>query len=416
MAESNLLAEKRQEYATKAKKFEDVTSLIASPDDYAKKDVLEMLGAPDAASAREKISAAAAEIEALGRDVDMLQIEDYKRKNASRLETLKRPNRDIPVGTSSLLNEQPSFGELVTGSKQWGGSRTPVGTRIEVNFGDHGIKTLLQTSAGWQPRTDNGTLLVDKIIRPVQVLDLFPADRTDLFEIPSMEETTRTQAAAELAEAGTYQEDAFAFTRRTSPVRKIGSEIPVTDEQLDDVPGMNALLNNRLVFGVRARIDQQIMVGDGTGSTLTGLTNASNVQTQAKGADPAANAIFKAITLVRVTGRANPTHVFMHGTDIQNLRLSQNADGDYQFGPPYAIGEASAWGLPIIQTEALTQGTAVVASVNPMWMQLYFRKDVEVQIGFINDQFIKGQKTLRADARVALWIGRGQAICKVTGL
>jgi HK97 family phage major capsid protein len=100
----------------------------------------------------------------------------------------------------------------------------------------------------------------------------------------------------------------------------------------------------------------------------------------------------------------------------QNLRLAQNAQGDYQFGPPYVAGETTAWGLPIIQTEALTAGTAVVASVNPLWMQLYFRKDVEVQVGFINDQFIKGQKTLRGDARVALWIGRGQAICKVTGL
>jgi len=417
MAESNLLQEKRQEYAAKSKKFGDVTALIATPEDYGKKDVLDALGATDAKSAQEKLNTAAAELEALGHDVDQLMLEDMKRANASRLESLSRPvNRPTIPGTSSLLNEVPSFGELVTGSKSWQGSRTPFGQRIEVSLGDSGMKTLLQTSAGWQPRTGNGSILVDKIIRPPQVLDLFPVDRTDLFEIPSMEETTRTQAAAEMAEAGSYAEDAFAFTRRTSPVKKIGSEIPVTDEQLDDVPGMNALLNNRLVFGVRARIDQQIMVGDGTGSNLTGLTNASNVQTQAKGADPTANAVLKAITLVRVSGRANPTHVFMHGTDIQNLRLAQNAMGDYQFGPPYIAGESTLWGLPIIQTEALSQGTAVVASVNPMWMQLFYRKDIEVQVGFVNDQFIKGQKTLRADARVALWIGRGQAICKVTGL
>jgi HK97 family phage major capsid protein len=230
-----------------------------------------------------------------------------------------------------------------------------------------------------------------------------------------MEETTRTQAAAELAEAGTYAEDAFAFTRRTSPVRKIGSEIPVTDEQLDDVPTMAALLNNRLTFGVRARLDQQVMVGDGTGSNLTGLLNATNIQTQAKASDPTANALFKAITLVRISGRAIPVTVFMHGTDYQNLRLAQNANGDYQFGAPYAVGEAMAWGLPIVQTEALTQGTAIVAAVR-QYTQIWYRKDLEVQVGYINDQFIKGQKTLRADIRAALWIGRGQAICKITGL
>jgi hypothetical protein len=415
MAESNLLVEKRQEYAAKAKKFSDVTALISTPEDYGKKEVLESLGAADINGAKEKLNANAAELEALGRDVDTLTLEEMKRVNGQRLEVLKRPIRDSIPGTA-LTNDPRSLGELVTASKSWAGSRTPLGTRFDIDLGDSGMKTLLQTSAGWQPRTGNGEILVDKIIRPVQVLDLFPSDRTDLFEIPSMEETTRTQAAAELAEAGTYAEDAFVFTRRTSPVRKIGSEIPVTDEQLDDIPGMNALLNNRLAFGVRARIDQQIMVGDGSGSTLTGLFSASNIQTQAKAADPTANAIFKAITLVRVSGRATPTHVFMHGTDIQNLRLAQNAQGDYQFGPPYAAGESSAWGLPIIQTEALTAGNALVASINPMWVQLFYRKDIEVQVGFINDQFVKGQKTLRADARVALWIGRGQAFCKVTGL
>lgn len=416
IGETALLAEKNNEYAAKSKKFDDVTKMITAPEDYGKKDVLDLLGATDIESAKDKIKAAAAELEALGRDVDMLNIEDYKRKNAARLEQLNRPIRPAIAGSSSMLNEVPSFGEMVTGSKSWMGSRTPVGTRVEVQLGDHGIKTLLQTSAGWQPRTDNGTVVVDKIIRPVQVLDLFPSDRTELFEIPSMEETTRTQAAAELAEAGTYAEDAFAFTRRTSPVKKVGSEIPVTDEQLDDVPGLNGLLNNRLTFGLRARADQQIVVGDGTGSTLTGLANASNVQTQAKAADPTANAVLKAITLVRVSGRAAPTHVFMHGTDIQNLRLAQNAMGDYQFGPPYASGESSIWGLPWVQTEALTQGTALVVSMNPLWVCLYYRKDIEVQVGYINDQFIKGQKTLRADMRIALWVGRGQAFCKVTGL
>ncbi len=414
MAESNVLVEKRQEYAAKAKKFADLTALIATPDDLSKKEVLEALGAADATDAKSKLTAFAAEVEAVGRDKDGLELEEMKRVSGRRIEQLAKPlDRVIPG--SKLTDEPRSFGRLIIESKEWGGSSMPVGATLKIDTGEMGLKTLLSTSAGWQPRTGNGDILVDKVIRPIQVLDVFPADRTELFEIPSMEETTRTQAAAELAEAGTYQEDAFAFTRRPSPVRKIGSEIPVTDEQLDDVPTMQALLNNRLTFGVRARLDQQIMVGDGTGSTLTGLLNASGIQTQAKGADPTANAIFKAITLVRITGRAVPDVVFMHGTDYQNLRLAQNANGDYQFGPPYAVGEAMAWGLPIVQTEALTQGTAIVAAVQ-QYTQIWYRKEVEVQVGFINDQFIKGQKTLRGDVRAALWIGRGAAIAKVTGL
>ena len=417
MAESNVLAEKRQEYAAKAKKFADATAQVTNLDDFGKKEVLEAFGAKDLADCKEKSRAMTAEIEALARDIDGLEFEEMRSKNSAALARAEewRNRRDrAPVATAA--DESKSLGALVTGAKSWAGSQMPQGTKIEVDMGETGMKTLLQTSAGWQPRTGNGTVLVDKIIRPVQVLDVFPADRTDLFEIPSMEETTRTQAAAELAEAASYAEDAFVYTRRTSPVRKIGSEIPVTDEQLDDVPMMQGLLNNRLTFGVRARLDQQIMVGDGSGSNLTGLVNASNVQSQAKGADSNLIAAYKALVLVRVSGRAVPNYFFFHGQDWQNYRLAQNGYGEFFMGPPAQVGENTLWGLPVVQTEALTQGTGLVASVDPQWMSIYYRKDLEVQVGFINDQFIKGQKTVRADIRAALWIGRGQAICKITGI
>jgi HK97 family phage major capsid protein len=285
-------------------------------------------------------------------------------------------------------------------------------SRAEV---DVDLKTLLQTSAGWQPRTGNGDRIVDKIIRPVQLLDLIPSDTTDLFEIPFMTETTRTQAAAEIAEGGTYAEDAFVFTRSASAVRKVGSQIPATDEQLADVGVMRSLLDNRLRFGVQARLDQQILVGDGIAPNLQGVFTVSGIQTQAKGADSTANAIFKAMTLVRITGRAVPDLIVMHGTDWANVRLAQNAQGDYQFGPPTLVGADTMWGLPVTQSEALTVGNAVVGAFQT-YSQLYYKKGIEVQVGFINTQFIEGKVTLRADARVAFVIYRGAAFAKVTGL
>jgi HK97 family phage major capsid protein len=134
-------------------------------------------------------------------------------------------------------------------------------------------------------------------------------------------------------------------------VRKIGSQIPATDEQLADVGIMRSLLDNRLRFGVNARLDQQILVGDGIAPNLQGVFTVSGIQTQAKGADSTANAIFKAMTLVRITGRAIPDMIVMHGTDWANVRLAQNAQGDYQFGPPTLVGADTMWGLPVVQSK-----------------------------------------------------------------
>jgi HK97 family phage major capsid protein len=301
---------------------------------------------------------------------------------------------------------------MVVDSKEFKsrGRREQMSVEIDID-----LKTLLQTSAGWQPRTGNGDRVVDKIIRPVQILDRIPTDTTDLFEIPFMTETTRTQAAAELAEGGTYAEDAFVFTRSASAVRKIGSQIPVTDEQLADVGSMRSLLDNRLRFGLEARLDQQILVGDGISPNLQGAFTVSGIQTQAKGADSTANAIFKAMTLVRITGRAIPDTIVMHGTDWANVRLAQNAQGDYQFGPPTLVGADTMWGLPVAQSEALTVSNAVVGAFTT-YSQLLYKKGIEVQAGWIGTQFIEGKMTLRADLRAAFVIYRGAAFAKVTGL
>lgn len=427
MAESNLLVEKRQELAARTKKFQEVmdaSTTEGGQTDLSRKEALEKLGATDAGDAKTKVAALYVEIEALSHDVDELSIGEMKRGVTRIGDDMKRPIRLAIPGTP-LTDEPRSFGQLAMESKAFVDAfpqaRRGMGVAaVEV---DIALKTLLQTSAGLQPRTGNGDRIVEKATRPVQLLDFIPVDPTDLFEVPFMEETTRTQAAAEIAEAGTYQEDAFVYTRRSAAVRKVGSQIPITDEQLDDVAGMRSLMDNRLRFGVLAQIDKQILVGPGTGSTIQGIvgsltgggSDVSGLQAQAKGADPAANAFFKAMTLVRITGRAAPDLIVMHGTDWQNIRLAQNAQGDYQFGPPSAVGEDTLWGLRVVQSEALTAGTALVGSF-AQYCALREKKGVEVAIGFVGTQFVEGKITLRADARVGFPIYRGAAFCKVTGL
>lgn len=416
IAGNTVLTEKRQELAAKAKKWSDADTLSKGEGgkrDMSQKPLLELLGVQSAPEAKSAIDSLHAEITVLNSEIDDLHYQEMKSDIARVSDELKKPVRTVGVPSTRLGNEPQTFGQMAIDAKGFMEAlreKRPAKAEIDVD-----LKTLLQTSAGWQPRTGNGDRLVDKIIRPVQILDLVPSDATDLFEIPFMEETTRTQAAAELAEGGTYLEDAFVFTRRTSAVRKLGSQIPATDEQLADVGVMRSLLDNRLRFGLQARLDQQIMVGDGISPNLQGVFTASGIQTQPKGADSAANAIFKAMTLVRITGRAIPDLITMHGTDWQNIRLSQNAQGDYQFGPPTMVGADTMWGLPVAQTEALTVSNAVVGAFST-YSQLYYKKGIEVQVGFVGTQFIEGKVTLRADVRAAFVIYRGAAFAKVTGL
>lgn len=277
------------------------------------------------------------------------------------------------------------------------------------------LKTLMQTSAGWAPETTRTGLVVPFATRPIQVADMVPQTMTGQNAIVYMEETTFTNAATEIAEAGTYPEATLALTEQSSLVRKIAVFLPVTEEQLQDEAQVRTYIEQRLGFMVRQRLDQQLISGNGTPPNLRGMMNVVGIQTQAKGADPTPDAIYKAMVKVRVTGQAEPNLVIMHPNDWMDIRLLRTADGLYIWGNPSDAGPERVWGLPVSSAQAATENTAIVADTN--YMSLANRRGLDVQVSNSHGTyFVEGKLAIRADLRVAFVVYRPQAICTVTGI
>ncbi|MEP1255686.1 MAG: phage major capsid protein, partial [Alphaproteobacteria bacterium] len=277
-------------------------------------------------------------------------------------------------------------------------------------------KTLMATTAGYAPESTRLPGFVDAATRPIQLIDIIPFSPTGMSSIKYMEETTRTHSSAEKAEGAAFAESAFAFTEKTSDVVKITDSLPVTDEQLEDVAMMQGYINGRLTFGIRQRLDGQCLVGNGSSPNLRGIVNVSGIQTQAKGSDPVPDAFFKAMTKIRVTGRAIPTHHVMHPTDWQGVRLLRTSDGVYIWGSPSEAGPERLWGLPVVQNDARSAGSGLTGSFQPAWISGFERKGVDIQIGYVGTQFGEGKRTVRGDMRAALTLFRPAAFCDVTGL
>ena len=284
-----------------------------------------------------------------------------------------------------------------------------------VEFDDvQPMATLFQTSAGWSVSNVRGPQFVDFATRPLAVADLFPQGQTSQASVLYMEETTFTNAAVEVAEGGAKPEAALVLTERTEPVRKIAVWIPVTDEQLEDVPQVRSYLDNRLGFMVRQRLDSQLLVGDGIAPNLKGIVNRTGIQTQAKGADPTPDAVYKAMTLIRVNAFSEPNATVWHPNDWQDVRLLRTADGIYIWGSPADAGPERIWGIRVVQTAGMTQNTALVGDF--MQTELTWRAGVALQVGYINDDFQKNRQSIRAELRVAECIYRPAAFATVTGV
>lgn len=347
--------------------------------------------------------------------VDAAAQRTKRAKDAGQPDPSAEPGADGDPTSGTKDSAEQDFGKMFVESVAYK-SRVRGGQGPQAELADAEVKTLMTTAAGWAPQSIRTGRVVDFATRPIQLIDMIPSNTTQFPSVVYMEETTFTNSAAEVAEGGTYAESALALTEKNSPVRKIGTFLPMTDEQLEDIGQARGYINNRLPFMLRQRLDAQCTVGDGVAPNLKGFLNVSGIQTQAKGADPSPDAIYKAMTKIRVTGRAIPDAVVYHPTNWQDVRLLRTADGIYIWGSPMEAGPERIWGLPVVQADSITLGTALVGAFQ-QFTELATRRGIDVQISNSHSTyFVEGKQAVRADVRVALTVYRPAALCQVTGL
>lgn len=354
------------------------------------------------------------ELADLQRDALAIKALEDGRKTYNAVEGIKVEPAGIPAQPAARGGEK-SIGDQLVESDEYREFLDDHTKGFSMSFPDVELKTLMSTTAGWAPESARIGRVVDAVTRPIQVLDLIPFGQTDANSIVYMEETLRTHSAAEKLEGVTYAESAFELTERSVQVRKITDSIPVTDEQLEDESQVRSYLDQRLRFGLRQRLDTQTLGGDGVPPNIEGILNVAGIQTQAKGADPRFDAIHKAMTLVRVTGRAMPDAVVLHPNDWEAIRLTRTADGIYILGNPAVAGPMTLFGLPVAIGDVITENTGLVGDFGN-FCQLFERRGVDVQVGFSGTQFVEGKQTMRADLRAAFVVFRPAAFCTVTGL
>ena len=282
------------------------------------------------------------------------------------------------------------------------------------------FKANFVTTAGWPPESVRipGLVIADAHQEPM-LLDVVPSRTTGQAMVKYMEETTYTSGAAERAEAAAYPEATFALTERNYPVRVVGHRVPVSDEQLEDVEGAESYLNDRLTMGIRERLSSQILKGAGTGVLIAGLQGVSGYNTgapyiQASADDTIIATIKRAATGVATVGFAMANLVVMHPEDWDTVRLTKTSDGQYIWGHPALVGVNTLWGIQVVQTTEQTKGTALTGDTR--YCALYERRGIMVELGYTDDDFENGMRTIRAGVRVAMARYRATAFTVSTGL
>ena len=253
--------------------------------------------------------------------VDEANTAKAKAKNEKAMEIAEEAATYAP---EEVDNTPKTIGESFVNSEAYKGYQEAgvKGLDSQVKFSPMGYKATLGAglSQNFPPEVLRQPGILESALRdPDAVIGLFDQIETDQNSFAYMEETTFTNAAAEQAEEATTAEATLDFTEKTASIRKIGVFLPVTEELLADVNGIQGYVNSRLGTMIKLRLDGQIMDGDGSAPNLDGLLNTSGINSFAYGSYSGElgrlGQIYQAITEIRKDAFVEPDAIIMHPSD-----------------------------------------------------------------------------------------------------
>lgn len=234
-----------------------------------------------------------------------------------------------------------------------------------------------------------------------------------------------TRSAAPTAEAATKPESAITWIERLLKVEKIADSIPVTKEAWSDVYFIMSEIDRLLNLNLALKEDQQLWSGSGSTPELAGVyTTATAFDGSAAnyaGKFATAN-IYDLIAAVRVDvmnskqSKYTPNVVVMNPLDILSYKLTKDSFGRYVI-PPFVSQDGSNMdGMAVIESSQVTANTLLVGDTR--YGTIYDLEGVTIEMGYINDQFVKNAMTILAEKREALLIRNvdADAFRKVTDI
>lgn len=257
------------------------------------------------------------------------------------------------------------------------------------------------------------------------VADLIPQGSTSSNSVVTIQELANVNAAAPIGEGVDKPESEITFQTVPEPVVKIATFLPVSDEMLEDVDQIRSYLDSRLSLFVQIKEEQQLLAGTGTSPELSGIMDRSIGSGSALSLDTdrSTDAIYRAMTVIRTSSFLEPDAMVVHPTDWASIRLLKDDNGQYYGGGPFTgaygnggIAMDSLWGLKVVVTTAMTQGTTLVGAF-AQGAFIWRRSGLTVEASNSHDDFFQKNLTaIRAEERLALGVLRPAAFYKITGI
>lgn len=208
----------------------------------------------------------------------------------------------------------------------------------------------------------------------------------------------RGGAAAGVAEAGAKPEAAMVVELQTATAQVIAHWLPTSRQVLDDVPGLRAMVDNELLYGLLRKEESALLYGTGTSPELQGIMTNGNAWTYTGvTGDTKLDAIRRAMTFVYLS-EMDPSGAVLAPEDWEGVELAKGNDGQYLL----VDAGSRVWRIPVVVTTAMDTGDFLVGAFDQGAM-LYDREQANVRFSeHHSTYFTYNLLAILAEERVAV--------------
>jgi HK97 family phage major capsid protein len=275
--------------------------------------------------------------------------------------------------------------------------------------------TMTETGMGFQT---TGVMQIDRTpgivpeARQVLVMrDVLTARPTSLPVVDFVYVSTPMTIASPVPEASVKPEEALVFASKSEKIRTVAAWIPASRQILDDITELYGFIETAIPFYVNTAEELQILAGDNVGEDYHGIIpQASPFAVGSLSATHGWNRIDivgLCISQITTAKEIQPTFIVLHPADWWAMRLTKDSFGRYILGDPQSQVRPNVFGLDVVATTNIGQGTFLVGSGNPVAVELRDKMEMVVEISTSHaSYFTQNLIAIRGERRSCIVVKR----------
>lgn len=255
---------------------------------------------------------------------------------------------------------------------------------------------------------------------PLIIENLFPHVPVTSNSVEYVKEGSFTNNAALVVEKNDKPESVFGATSlATAKIVTIAHWTRITNQLAADAPALAAYIEQKMQYGLQARVDSQLVTGTGGSTELEGLLHAGNyndpvIGKQIVAKDFAADSTLFDFVLknkAELEGRyITPEVILLNPSDWTKLAMLKDGQKRYILGGPQSVATKSLWGIPVVTSASVTAGKYILGNIS-LGATVYDRQALNVAMSDSdNVNFTQNLITIRVERRLGVAYEMPQAI------